>query len=168
MQPRLVRVCQRNVHKYSIILERSGTIVSVYSSSLSADTSLWCCWNKSPRKAWKIINKRPKWAAALKRKWCDIYIQTHLHAGWLSTVLEKLSKDTPCTRTWLLLPSEGLSFSWTGFLKCRSPHLELLGWYVATAVHIILPPDLQETEYGLVSENVSWLELWYSGEILLW
>lgn len=59
-----------------------------------------------------------------------------------------LSKDTCAfyyashTRMRLLLPTDGLSFRWSG-LEHSSPHLELLGWYVATAVRIILPPDLQ-------------------------
>lgn len=150
-----------------------STIVSVYSSNLSADTSLWCCWNKSPRKAWKEQKQKQKNEQKTKMS----SMMWHLHSNgsscwnlvWLSTELEKQPKNTRvsvqglASTTSLLLPTDGLSFSWTGLLKRRSLHLELLGRYVAAAVHVILPPDLQYTGHGeLISENTLCLEaiLW--------
>lgn len=139
-------------------MKSSTTIVSVYSSSLSAATSLWCCWNKSPRKAWK---KETKTKQKGKNEPCHVtfifkcsFTLEDLHFNRVGEAAKGHERqcggrthDTPAAHWRLGLQQAGL-------LKRCSLHLELLGRYVATAVHVILPPDLQETGYGeLISDG---------------
>lgn len=93
------------------------TMVSVYSSSFSEDTSFWCFVNRSPRKACA------RQAARIRGGPENIRLprvgQGHLRDGVVSC--EKRPFDG---RGWLA-------------------HLELLRRYVAAAVDVVLPPRLQ-------------------------
>lgn len=142
-----------------VIKAELPTMVSVYSSSFSGDTSLWCFLNRSPRKAYgrnfarETSKLHMRFVKCKRRYWngsgcnCAVVLgkEHFVYAAGRHRAERGSWRSQPLTLSRSLLLAVQLVLlceEWTFHFRWLA-HLELLRWYVATAVDVVLPPCLQ-------------------------